>query len=57
MYVKQSIYPVVVVNKTFKIPTVESLNTNYIVILISVLCPDGSIYIDGVVLILWFSNG
>jgi hypothetical protein len=45
IYVKGSIHPVVLVNKTFKIPTVKSLNTDYIVVLISVLCPDGSKYI------------
>jgi hypothetical protein len=52
IYVKQSIHPAVVVNKTFKIPTVNHYNTDYIVMLGSVLCPDGSIYIDGVVLLL-----
>jgi hypothetical protein len=52
MFVKESIHPVVAVNRTFKIPTVKSLNTDYIVVLISVLCADGSIYIDGVVLLL-----
>jgi hypothetical protein len=41
---KPSTHSVVVVNKTFKTPTVKSLGTDYIV-LISVLCPDGSIYI------------
>jgi hypothetical protein len=51
---KQSIHSVVIIDKTFKIQTVKTsgFNTNYIVILISVLCPDDSIYIDGVVLLL-----
>jgi hypothetical protein len=31
---------VAVLNKTFKMPKVKSLNTNYIVVLISVLYPD-----------------
>jgi hypothetical protein len=50
---KQSIHSVVLTDKTFKIPTVKSsgYNTNYIVVLISVRCPDGTIYIDGVVLL------
>jgi hypothetical protein len=53
MYVKQSsVHPAVVVNKPFKIQTVKSYNSDYIVVLISVLCPDGSLYIDGVVLLL-----
>jgi hypothetical protein len=43
---------VVAVNKTFKTPTVKSLNTDCTVVLISVLRPDGSIYIGGVVLLL-----
>jgi hypothetical protein len=42
---------VVIVNKTLKIPSVKSLNTDYIVVLISVVCPDGSMYIDGLVLL------
>jgi hypothetical protein len=49
-YVEESIHPVVVVNKTFKIPIVKSLDTDYVVVLIYVLCPNGSIYIDSVVL-------
>jgi hypothetical protein len=57
MYVKESIYPVAVVNKTIKIPTVKSLNTDNIVVVISVLCPDGSMYIEVVVLILSLRNG
>jgi hypothetical protein len=48
---------VVVVNKTFKIPTVKSLDADYIVVLMFVVCPDGIIYIDGVVLLLWLPNG
>jgi hypothetical protein len=46
-----------VVNKTFKIPTAKSLDTDYIVMLMFVVCPDGIIYIDGVVLLLWLLNG
>jgi hypothetical protein len=59
MYVKEYIHPVVVVNKSFKILIVKSsgYNTNYIVVLISVLCLDGSIYIDGVVLLLGVPKG
>jgi hypothetical protein len=47
IYVKESIYPAVVVNKTLKISTVKSsgYNTDYIVVLIIVFYPDGSIYI------------
>jgi hypothetical protein len=43
----QCTHLVVAVDTACKIPTVQSsgYNTNYIVILISVLCPDGSIYI------------
>jgi hypothetical protein len=46
--VKKSLHSVVVINKTFKIPTVKpsGYNTDYIVVLIFVLIPDGSIYID-----------
>jgi hypothetical protein len=53
IYVKAPIHPVIVVNKTFKIQIVKSSgsNTNHIVVLISVLCPDGGIYISGVVLL------
>jgi hypothetical protein len=53
LYVKESINPVVVVNKAFQIPIVKSsgYNAGYIV-LKHVLCPDGDIYIDGVVLLL-----
>jgi hypothetical protein len=40
IYVKQSVHSVVVVNKTFKIWIVKSLDTDYIVVLKSVLCPD-----------------
>jgi hypothetical protein len=51
---KESENSVVLIEKLFKIPTVKSsgYNTNYIVILITVLLSDGSIYIDGVVLLL-----
>jgi hypothetical protein len=49
---------VVVVNKTFKIPTVKSsgYNTDYIVILISVLCLNDRIYMDGVLLLVSLPN-
>jgi hypothetical protein len=52
LYVKESLYPAVVVNKTLKTQTVKSsgYKTGYIVVLIYVLSPDGSIYIDGVLL-------
>jgi hypothetical protein len=52
--IRESVHSVVLIDKTFKIPIVKSsgYNTIYIVVLISVLCPDGSIYIDGVVLLL-----
>jgi hypothetical protein len=54
IHVKEPTRSVFVVNKIFKIPTAKSsgLNTDYIVILISVLCPDDSIHIEGVVLLL-----
>jgi hypothetical protein len=50
---KESIHSAFVVNKNFKIQIVKSsgYNTDHIVVLISMLCPDGSIYIDGVVLL------
>jgi hypothetical protein len=43
----------------FKIQLIKSSgnNTDYIVILIFVLSPDGSIYIDGVMLLVWLLNG
>jgi hypothetical protein len=51
---KQSIHSAFLIDKTFKIQIVKSsgYNTNYIVVLISVLCADASIYIDGVMLLL-----
>jgi hypothetical protein len=53
---KYSIHSVALIDKNFKMPAVKTFgyNTNYSVLLISVLCPDGSIhvYIDGVVLLL-----
>jgi hypothetical protein len=42
---------VVVVNKIFKMPIVKSLNTDCIVLLISVLCADGSINV-GIIIFL-----
>jgi hypothetical protein len=41
------------IDKTFKIQIVKSsgYNTDYVVLLISVLSPDGNMYIDGVVLL------
>jgi hypothetical protein len=48
-----SLHTAVVINKTFIIHKVKlsGYNTNYIVVLTSVLIPDGSIYIDGAVLL------
>jgi hypothetical protein len=53
LYVKESLHSAVVVKKNFKIQIVKSsgYNTDYIVLLIFVLSPDGSIYIDGLVLL------
>jgi hypothetical protein len=49
----KSFHSAVVVNKDFKIPTVKSCgyNIDYIIVLIIALCPDGSMYSDGVVLL------
>jgi hypothetical protein len=46
LYVRESLHSAVVVSKTLKIPTAKSsgYNTDYIVVLIFVLSPDGSIY-------------
>jgi hypothetical protein len=41
--VKESIHSVAVVENPLKIPVLKSLSTDYIVVLISVLYPDGSI--------------
>jgi hypothetical protein len=43
---KESTHLVAVIDKTYKIPTVKSsgYNTNYIVVLMSVLSADGSMY-------------
>jgi hypothetical protein len=51
---KESANSVVLIKKFFKIPTVKSsgYNTNYIAVLKTVLLSDGSILIDGVVLLL-----
>jgi hypothetical protein len=55
IYVKGSLHSMVVVNTTFEIQIVKSSGYNtdysYILVLIFVLCPDGSIYIDGLVLL------
>jgi hypothetical protein len=44
---RESIRSVDLIDKPLKIPTVKSsgYNTNYIFVLISVLCPDGIVYI------------
>jgi hypothetical protein len=53
---KYSTHSVALIDKNFKMPIVKTFGykTNYSVVLISVLCPDGTIdvYIDGVVLLL-----
>jgi hypothetical protein len=58
---KVSIYSVVIIDKTFKMPIVKTFgyNTNYIDVLISVICLDGTIhvYIDGMVLLFWLPYG
>jgi hypothetical protein len=48
MYVKQFINPV----KPLKYQQYNHYNTDYTVVLIYVLCPDGCVYIGGVALLL-----
>jgi hypothetical protein len=51
---RESIHSTTLIDKICVIPIVKSSDyyTNYIVVLLFVLCPDGNVYISGVVLLL-----